>query len=63
MLVVSRQKDQSIIIGEGGDAVRIVVVEVRGNRVKLAVEAPRDVAIRRDNRTREEWQAGEEPAP
>jgi carbon storage regulator len=38
MLVLTRKVDQSIMIG---DHVRVVVVDVRGDQVKLGIEAPR----------------------
>ena len=44
MLVLSRSLGEEIVI-DGN--VRVKVVEVRGNRVRLAVCAPRDVPIRR----------------
>lgn len=42
MLVLSRRKNQSIVIG---DAVVIHIAEVRGNRVRLAIEAPQDIPV------------------
>ena len=45
MLVLSRQRDQSICIGED---IRITVVDVRGDKVRIGVEAPRDVSVHRD---------------
>ena len=44
MLVLSRQVDQSILVGEG---VRITIVEVRGDKVRIGVEAPRSIAVHR----------------
>ena len=44
MLVLSRQTDQSIIIG---DDIEIFVVEVRGGKVRLGINAPRHVAVHR----------------
>ena len=45
MLVLSRDKDESIIIG---DDVRITVVDVRGGKVRLGIEAPREVSVHRE---------------
>lgn len=42
MLVLSRQKDESIMIGDG---IRITVVDVRGDKVRLGIEAPKDVKV------------------
>lgn len=74
MLVLSRQRDESIIIG---DNVVITVVDVRGDKVRLGIEAPREIpvhrrevyeAIQRENRraaqldTDDARQIGEGPA-
>jgi carbon storage regulator len=44
MLVLSREKDESIMIG---DNVEITIVDVRGNKVRLGINAPREVAVHR----------------
>jgi carbon storage regulator len=44
MLVLSRKLNQSIMIG---DDVRIIVVSVERDQVKLGIEAPRDVSVHR----------------
>jgi carbon storage regulator len=44
MLVLSRKKNESIVIDE---RIVITVVEVRGDKVRLGIEAPRDVPIHR----------------
>ena len=44
MLVLSRKEGQSIQVG---DHVRLAVVRVKGNRVKIGIEAPEEVSIRR----------------
>lgn len=44
MLVLTRKREQSIIIGEG---IEIVVLEIRGEQVRLGIKAPRDVAVHR----------------
>lgn len=44
MLVLSRHKDESIIIN---DDITIVVVEIRGDKVRLGVEAPKEVPVHR----------------
>ncbi len=44
MLVLTRKVNQSIVIG--GD-IEIVVLEVRGEQVRLGIRAPRDVAVHR----------------
>lgn len=44
MLVLSRQRDESIIIG---DNVVVTVVDVRGDKVKLGIDAPQDISVHR----------------
>lgn len=44
MLVLSRKKNESIIINND---IKIVVVEIRGDKVRLGVEAPREVPVHR----------------
>lgn len=44
MLVLSRQRDESIIIG---DNVVVTVVDVRGDKVRLGIEAPVEIPVHR----------------
>jgi len=44
MLVLSRKKNESIVIN---DNITIVVVEIRGDKVRLGVEAPKEVPVHR----------------
>lgn len=44
MLVLSRKKNESIVIN---DDITIVVVEIRGDKVRLGVEAPKNVPVHR----------------
>jgi carbon storage regulator len=44
MLVLSRQKDESIMIG---DNVEITIVDVRGDKVRLGITAPKDISVHR----------------
>jgi carbon storage regulator len=56
MLVLSRQRDETIMIG---DDIEVTVVDIRGDKVRLGINAPKEVtvhrkevyeAIRRENR-------------
>jgi len=44
MLVLARQRDQTIIIG---DDIEITVVDIRGDKVRLGIKAPRNVSVHR----------------
>jgi carbon storage regulator len=44
MLVLTRRINESIVIN---DDVSVLVVEVRGDRVRLGIEAPKDVSVHR----------------
>lgn len=68
MLVLSRQRDESIMIG---DNIQITVVDIRGDKVRLGIVAPTEIpvhrkevyeAIQRENRKAAEVAADEMPA-
>lgn len=44
MLVLSRKKNESIVID---DTIIITVVEVRGDKVRLGIQAPKEVPVHR----------------
>lgn len=44
MLVLSRKKNESIVIN---DDIVIMVVDVRGDKVRLGIQAPREVTVHR----------------
>ena len=44
MLVLTRKVHQSIVIG---DEIEVVVLEVRGEQVRLGIRAPKDVSVHR----------------
>ena len=44
MLVLSRQRDESIIIG---DEIKITIVDIRGDKVRLGIEAPTQIPVHR----------------
>lgn len=45
MLVLSRQRDESIFIG---DNIKITVVDIRGDKVRLGIEAPTEIPVHRN---------------
>ncbi|GAB6166878.1 hypothetical protein JCM19992_28780 [Thermostilla marina] len=44
MLVLSRQRDESIIIG---DNIVVTIVDIRGDKVRLGIEAPQEIPVHR----------------
>lgn len=44
MLVLSRQRDESIFIG---DNIKITVVDIRGDKVRLGIEAQTEIPVHR----------------
>jgi carbon storage regulator len=54
MLVLSRKKNESIMLGGDIDGstcglpkIRVMVIEIKGDRVRLGIDAPRDVSVHR----------------
>ena len=65
MLVLSRHRDESIMIG---DEIVVTIVDIRGDKVRLGIDAPQDVpvhrqevyeAIQRENRKASQIQPSE----
>jgi len=44
MLVLSRQRDETILIG---DTIEVMVVDIRGDKVRLGVNAPKEISVHR----------------
>jgi len=44
MLVLSRQRDETIMIGEN---IAVTVVDIRGDKVRLGIEAPGEIPVHR----------------
>jgi len=44
MLVLSRRKQEGIVLG---GQIKVTVVEIRGNQVRLAIEAPQEIRVLR----------------
>ena len=44
MLVLSRQRDETIMIGDG---IEITIVDIKGDTVRVGIKAPRSVTVHR----------------
>lgn len=44
MLILTRKKDQSVIVN---DNIEITIVDIQGDQVRLGIDAPKDVSIHR----------------
>ena len=64
MLVLTRQKDESIMIG---DVIELMVVDIKGDKVKLGIKAPIDIRVYRkeiyEAIQRENIEAARTPTP
>lgn len=47
MLVLTRKENEVIVIGEGEDQIRIMVVKTGSSKIQIGVEAPRHVKVLR----------------
>ena len=45
MLVLSRKQHQSLVIGEN---IKITVLEMKGNQVRIGIDAPKSVTVHRE---------------
>ncbi len=45
MLILTRRVDESLVIG---DNVTVTILSVKGNQVRIGVDAPRDVTVHRE---------------
>ena len=66
MLVLSRQRDESIIIA---DNIKITIVDIRGDKVRLGIDAPKEIPVHRQEvfdaiqRENDQESAAAAPAP
>ena len=47
MLVLSRKVGESVMVGTGPDAVKVVVVELRGDKCRIGFECPKEIPVHR----------------
>lgn len=51
-MILSRKLNQSIVIGDGVNQIRVVIFGIDRDRVKVGVDAPRETLVLRDELTR-----------
>lgn len=47
MLVLSRKATEKIVIGQPGQEIEIVIVEIRGDKVRVGIMAPKEIPVHR----------------
>ena len=53
MLILGRRRNESVIIGEGKNKIRVTVVDIRGDKIRLGFEASKEVQIFREEIAKE----------
>lgn len=47
MLVLSRKMLEQIVVDVGGTIIQITVVDIRGDKTRIGIDAPKDVPVHR----------------
>jgi len=47
MLALTRKANERIVIGEGDATITLVVIDVRGDKVRLGIDAPPEIPVHR----------------
>jgi carbon storage regulator len=63
MLALTRKPGEVIVIGDGPTKIEIMIVHVSGDKVRVAVDAPRDVSVHRLEVYEKIRQGAETPPP
>ncbi|GAD62051.1 carbon storage regulator CsrA [Aquipseudomonas alcaligenes] len=48
MLILTRRISETLIIGEGDDAIRVQILGVNGSQVRVGIDAPKHIAVHRE---------------
>lgn len=48
MLLLTRRPNESIVIGNGDSKITVTVLGIKGNQVRIGVDAPRQVSVHRN---------------
>ncbi len=48
MLILTRRVGETIVIGNVGDEVKVTVLGVKGNQVRIGVNAPKSISVHRE---------------
>jgi len=61
MLILNRKKDDGILITTmHGEQIRVCICDISGSRVRVGIDAPRDITVLREELLREELLQGKE---
>lgn len=63
MLVLSRKMEEQIVVTIQGQLVRIRVLQIDGNKVRLGIEAPPEIAVHREEVWRRQAEFAEDATP
>lgn len=63
MLALTRRPGEVIVIGDGPSKIEIMIVHVSGDKVRVAIDAPRDVMVNRLEVYEKIRQGAETPPP
>lgn len=58
MLVLSRKEGERVIMRTGSDVVEVCIVELRGDKVRLGINAPKHIAVHREEVDRQIQERG-----
>jgi carbon storage regulator len=47
MLILSRKRNEKIVIGSGPNKITIMLVDIRGEQAQVGIDAPRNVPVHR----------------